>query len=358
MSFALRVHQISITVYHFHMKLIIPMAGRGTRLRPHSLTTPKPLLPVAGPTLIERIVRTFGNTINRPITEIAFILGDFGPEVEEQLAVMTRKFGATPVFYHQKEALGTAHAIYCAEPSLNGEVIVAFADTLFQLSGQVDLEEADSIIWLKKVQDPSQFGVAVLDGKRITRFVEKPETSVSDQAIIGVYYFREGERLREELKYLIDNNIRGHKNEFDLTDAIDRLLQQKAVFRAAGVAEWLDFGTIDAWLSSTAAVMDRVDPKNQIDRFFPDTRIIQPCFIGDNVSISGSTIGPYTTISEGCSITDSKISNSIIRENATIEKCDLDHSTVGVSTQLHSCRQELHVGDYAIIKPHTVRSEK
>ncbi|MBP3191533.1 sugar phosphate nucleotidyltransferase [Natronogracilivirga saccharolytica] len=333
------------------MKLIIPMAGRGTRLRPHSLLTPKPLLPVAGPTLIERIIRMFGKTINRPITEIAFILGDFGDEVEEQLAVMTRKFGAEPAFYHQKEALGTAHAIYCAAPSLDGEVIIAFADTLFELSGQVDLDNADSIIWLKKVRDPSQYGVAVRNGNRITRFVEKPQTPVSDLAIIGVYYFKEGERLKEELKHLLDNDIRGHKNEFDLTDAIDSLLQKKAVFRSADVKEWLDFGTLDAWLSSTAAVMDRFDPAKKTERTFPDTRIIQPCFIGDNVSISGSTIGPYATIGEGCTITDSTISNSIIRENAVVENCTLDKSTVGASTQLHSCNQQLHVGDFSVIKP-------
>ncbi len=331
------------------MKLIIPMAGRGTRLRPHSLTPPKPLLPVAGPMLIERIVYTFATSLDRKITDIAFVLGDFGKEVEYQLGDMARRFGAKPVFYYQDEALGTAHAVNCAAPSLTGEVIVAFADTLFRMSGPVDLEGADSVIWLKKVDDPSRFGVAVIENNRITRFVEKPTEPVSDLAIIGGYYFRDGERLQSELQYLMDNDIRGHKNEFDLTDAIDRLLQKKAVFRAADVEEWLDFGTIPAWLSSTAAVLDRQEQQKIDEGTFTDTKIIHPCHIGDNVRISDSVIGPYASIGDGCTIAGSEIRNSIVRDKSVIEDSRLDHSTVGISSVVRSCRQEIHIGDHTAI---------
>ncbi len=331
------------------MKLIIPMAGRGTRLRPHSLTTPKPLLPVAGPMLIERIVYTFVTSLDRKITDMAFILGDFGKEVEFQLSEMAQRFGAKPAFYYQDEALGTAHAVNCAAPSLTGEVIVAFADTLFRMGGPVDLEGADSVIWLMKVDDPSRFGVAVIENNRIIRFVEKPTEPVSDMAIIGVYYFREGERLQKELQYLMDNDIRGHKNEFDLTDAIDRLLQDNAMFRAAGVDEWLDFGTIPAWLSSTASVLDRQEPQKYREKDFPGTRIISPCHIGKNTRITDSVIGPYASIGDGCTVNGSKIRNSILRDHAVIEDSHLDNSTVGVSSIVRSCRQEIHIGDHAAI---------
>ncbi len=331
------------------MKLIIPMAGRGTRLRPHSLTTPKPLLPVAGPMLIERIAYTFATSLDRKITDMAFILGDFGKEVESQLAEMAQRFGAKPVFYYQDEALGTAHAVNCAAPSLTGEVIVAFADTLFRTDGPVDLEGADSVIWLKQVDDPSRFGVAVLENNRIIRFVEKPVEPISDLAIIGVYYFRDGERLQRELQFLMDNDIRGHKNEFDLTDAIDRMLKDNAVFRSASVDEWLDFGTIPAWLSSTASVLDRQEPQKFQEDAFPGTRIIPPCHIGKNAKITDSVIGPYASIGDDCTISGSEISRSIVRDKATIESSRLDKSTVGLASVVQSCRQEVHIGDFSAI---------
>ncbi|MEX0680568.1 MAG: sugar phosphate nucleotidyltransferase [Balneolales bacterium] len=330
------------------MKLVIPMAGRGTRLRPHSLTTPKPLLPVAGPMLIERIIQSFVESIDKKIVEIAFILGDFGKDVEHRLSHVAKKFGAKPVIYYQMEALGTAHAVNCAAASLSGEVIIAFADTLFEIDGRLDLENAESLIWLKQVKDPSQFGVAVIEDGRITRFIEKPKEPVSDMAIIGVYYFREGERLQNELQYLMDNNIRGHKNEFDLTDAIDRLLNQGLLFQAANVQEWLDFGTIPAWLQSTAAVLNRsvsqVPDKEDSVRYH-DTKIIQPCYLGKNSHISNSIIGPYACIGDGCSISDSTVSRSIIRNHATVNHSKLVNSTVGETAEVYDCSQEIHIGD-------------
>lgn len=337
------------------MKLVIPMAGRGTRLRPHSLTTPKPLLPVAGPMLVERIVASFAASVDRNITDIAFVLGDFGPETEQRLAGMARRFGAEPHFFQQHEALGTAHAVHCAAPVLSGEIIVAFADTLFRVSEQIDLDDADSMIWLKKVDDPSRFGVAVIENGRITRFVEKPTEPVSNMAIIGVYYFREGERLLKELQYLMDNDIRGHKNEFDLTDAIDRLLRKNSVFKAADVEEWLDFGTIPAWLASTAAVLDlekdqhAMDPRTDV-LSCKESRIIPPCFIGRNVTITKSTIGPCASIGNDCTISGSHISNSIIMDNTTITECRLTNTTVGAHVTVAGFKGELHVGDFSAIQ--------
>ena len=332
------------------MKLVIPMAGRGTRLRPHSLTTPKPLLPVAGPMLIERIIASFAASVDRKITDIAFVLGDFGQETEQRLADMALRFGAEPHFFQQHEALGTAHAVHCAASVLSGEIIVAFADTLFRVSEQVDLDNADSIIWLKKVDDPSRFGVAVIENGRITRFVEKPTEPVSNMAIIGVYYFREGERLLNELQYLMDNDIRGHKNEFDLTDAIDRLLRKNSLFKAADVEEWLDFGTIPAWLASTAAVLDREKDQHADVLSCKESRIIPPCFIGQNATITKSTIGPYASIGDDCTVINSNVSNSIIMDNTAITGSRLTNATVGSHSTVAGFVGELHVGDFSIVQ--------
>ena len=213
------------------MKLIIPMAGRGTRVRPHSHTVPKPLLPVAGTMIIERIIETFNRTLDRDITEIVFILGpDFGEDIKQPLREMSARHKAKPIFEVQAEALGTAHAVACASDHLDGEVIIAFADTIFDSDEPFELGDADSVIWLKKVEDPSRFGVAVDKDGKITDFVEKPDEPISYLAIIGVYYFKDGAELKKEIEYLLDNDIRGKGNEFQLTDALDRLLKNDKVF--------------------------------------------------------------------------------------------------------------------------------
>ena len=200
------------------MKLIIPMAGRGTRVRPHSHTVPKPLLPVAGTMIIERLVETFIRTLDREITEIVYILGpDFGRQIKDDLVEMSSRHKVKPTFRVQDVALGTAHAVYCAKEDLDGEVIVAFADTLFDSKEKFNIEDSDSVIWLKKVDDPSRFGVAVYEGDRITGFVEKPKEFISDLAIIGVYYFKDGEGLLAELQRIMDEDIQGPGGEYFLT---------------------------------------------------------------------------------------------------------------------------------------------
>ena len=183
------------------MKIIIPMAGRGSRLRPHTLTTPKPLVPVAGKPIVQRLVEDLSASFRNEVDEIAFIIGDFGSEVEKDLLEIADKLGAKGSIYHQDQPLGTAHAILCAAPSLDGNVIVAFADTLFKADFSFD-KNADGIIWTQQVADPSAYGVVKLDNEGfITDFVEKRDTFVSDMAIVGIYYFSDGNNLKNELKY-------------------------------------------------------------------------------------------------------------------------------------------------------------
>ncbi|MFB0997211.1 MAG: nucleotidyltransferase family protein, partial [Flavobacteriales bacterium] len=219
------------------MKIIVPMAGRGSRLRPHTLTVPKPLLPVAGKPIVQRLVEDIAKVSDENIDEIAFIIGDFGTETEEQLKEIAKSLGAKGSVYHQDEALGTAHAILCAKYSIEGNVVVAFADTLFRADFKLDTEN-DGIIWVNQIDNPSAFGVVKLDEEgTITDFVEKPKEFVSDLAIIGIYYFKRGEKLRNELQYLIDNDIR-ENGEYQITNALENMKQKGAKFKTGQVTAW------------------------------------------------------------------------------------------------------------------------
>ncbi|MFO7798485.1 sugar phosphate nucleotidyltransferase [Rhodohalobacter sp.] len=330
------------------MKLIIPMAGRGTRVRPHSHTTPKPLLPVAGTMIVERIVETFARTLDRTIDEIVYILGpDFGREIKETLTEMSKRHNAKATFRVQDVALGTAHAVICAGEDLEGEVIIVFADTIFDSYEKVTVDDADSVIWLKEVEDPSRFGVAVHDGDTITDFVEKPSEPISNLAIIGVYYFKKGEDLKKEIQYLLDNNVTGHGDEYQLTDALDRLLKDGKSFKKATVDEWLDCGTLPAWLDTTGEILEK---ENHSFDEYDNTTIHPPVYIGEGVEISGSEIGPNVSIEAGSVIKDSKIENSIIQKNAQLTGCKLNRSTIGNFAEAHNAEGEIHIGDHSILK--------
>ncbi|MEX0647558.1 MAG: sugar phosphate nucleotidyltransferase [Balneolaceae bacterium] len=330
------------------MKLIIPMAGRGTRVRPHSHTIPKPLLPVAGTMIVERIVETFARTLDRTIDEIVYILGpDFGKEIKETLKEMSSRHNATATFRVQETALGTAHAVSCAGEDLNGEVIIVFADTLFDTYTKVTVDDADSVIWLKEVDDPSRFGVAVHEGEKITDFIEKPSEPISNLAIIGVYYFKKGEELMKEIQYLLDNKVTGHGDEYQLTDALDRLLKSGKVFKKATVDEWLDCGTLPAWLETSGEILEK---EKHDYREYEGTTIHPPVFFGEGVQISGSEIGPHVSVEAGTVIRDSTVKNSIIQKHARLEECDLSGSTIGNYAEAYKAGGEIHIGDHSILK--------
>ena len=312
-------------------------------MRPHSHTTPKPLLPVAGTMIIERIVETFAKTLDRKIEEIVFILGpDFGKDIRAALTEMSERHDAKASFGVQETALGTAHAVACAGDALEGEVIIVFADTLFDTAGKVSVEGADSVIWLKEVEDPSRFGVAVHEGDVIKGFVEKPSEPISNLAIIGVYYFKEGKELMQEIQYLIDNDITGHGREYQLTDALDRLLKSGKLFKKATVDEWLDCGTLPAWVDTTKAILGK---ENHRFDAYEDSTIHPPVYIGEGVEIVGSEIGPHVSIEAGASVRDSKVVSSIVQEGAVVVSSTLEGSTVGARAEVVHMNGEVHVGD-------------
>lgn len=325
------------------------MAGRGTRVRPHSHTVPKPLLPVAGTMIIERLVETFIRTLDREITEIVYILGpDFGRTIKEDLSTMSSRHNVKATFRVQEVALGTAHAVACANEDLDGEVIVAFADTLFDSKEKFNIEEADSVIWLKKVDDPSRFGVAVYDGERITGFVEKPKEFISDLAIIGVYYFKDGEELKRQLNRIMDEDIKGPGGEYFLTEALDNMINEGKIFKTATVDEWLDCGTLPAWLETTGEILAKENHAFDAGSY-PNSTIIPPVFIAEGVTIEGSTIGPKVSIEAGATIRNSTISNSIIREQAHIESTETTGSTIGAYTNIANVKGKIDVGDHSTV---------
>ncbi|MBK97567.1 MAG: glucose-1-phosphate thymidylyltransferase [Balneola sp.] len=341
------------------MKLIIPMAGRGTRVRPHSHTVPKPLLPVAGTMIVERLVETFIRTMDRNIEEIVYILGpEFGNSTKDPLRKMSARHGAKCIFRVQEIALGTAHAVYCARKDLDGEVIIAFADTLFDSKEMFNVDGADSVIWLKKVEDPSRFGVAVYEGEKITGFVEKPAELISDLAIIGVYYFKDGAKLKVELQYVLDNDIKGPSGEYYLTDALDRMIHDGKLFKTATVDEWLDCGTLSAWLETTGVIVEKeaYNLAEQIEAFAKQgTKIIPPVYLAKDVTLEGVIIGPNVSVERGCVIKNSQLSHSIIREQASLDGCTLAGSTVGAHTKLTKVNGEIHVGDHSIITTNNIK---
>ncbi|MEL6975053.1 MAG: nucleotidyltransferase family protein, partial [Bacteroidota bacterium] len=206
------------------MKIIVPMAGRGSRLRPHTLTVPKPLIPVAGTPIVHRLVSDIAKVLNQPIEEIAFILGDpafFGDDVVSSLQDLAKRLGAKGTIYRQDEPLGTGHAIMSAKESLSGPAVIAYADTLIRADFELD-PQADSVIWVKQVEHPEAYGVVQLDEKNhIKELVEKPKEFVSDLAVIGIYYFKDVGQLKEELQYVLDNDVM-HGGEYQINDGIKR----------------------------------------------------------------------------------------------------------------------------------------
>lgn len=327
------------------------MAGIGKRMRPHTLTVPKPLIPVAGKPIVQRLVEDIAETCEESIEEIAFIIGDFGKAVEEKLKNIASDLGAKASIYHQEEALGTAHAILCAKNSLEGPVIVAFADTLFKANFKLD-NSVDGTIWVNKIEDPSAFGVVKLDEQgTITDFVEKPETFVSDLAIIGIYYFKDGAYLKDELQYLIDHNIKD-KGEFQLTNALENMKEKGTRFTTGEVIEWLDCGNKNATVYTNQRVLANKADDSWIHESVKkeNSLIIPPCFIGENVRLKNTIIGPYVSIGNNSEIDHAVISNSIIQENSEISGVNLSNSMVGNNTSIVKELNDLSVGDFNTIK--------
>ena len=328
------------------------MAGMGKRMRPHTLTIPKPLVPVAGKAIVQRLVEDLAKVSKQKIEEIAYVIGhSFGKEVEKNLVEVAQKLGAKGSIYYQEEALGTAHAIMCAKDSIKGKTIVAFADTLFKADFVMD-DEQEGIIWVHKIEDPRAFGVVKVDAKNhITDFVEKPQTFISDLAIIGIYYFKDGDYLKRELQYLLDNNIKD-KGEFQLTNALENMKNKGTKFVPGKVTEWLDCGNKNSTVFTNQRILEFVKKSETLVSESSSTQnsvIIPPCFIGDNVKLVDSVVGPHVSLGSNTTVHNSVIKNSIVQTNSKITDAVIANSMFGNFSEYKGTADDLSVGDYNVI---------
>lgn len=335
------------------MKVIIPMAGMGKRMRPHTLTVPKPLIPVAGKPMVQRIVEDLSKLSPEKITEIGFIVGNFGKEAEEHLIKTAHELGAEGKIFYQEEARGIAHALLCAGEMLDGKIIVAFADTLFipDTKNKIDLNK-DGIIWVQRVEDPSQFGVVkVGEDGFITEFAEKPQTYVSDLAIIGIYYFRDGANLKKELQYLIDNDIK-EKGEYQLTTALANMQKKGVKFSTSHVKEWLDCGNKNATIHTNKRILEVYGANGHSGVTVGENSnsiIIQPSTIGQGVTLINSKVGPYASIGDNTLIENSVIENCIIQTHSKVKNAKLSNSMLGNYVEFTGDSSNASIGDYSVI---------
>ena len=324
------------------------MAGMGKRMRPHTLTTAKPLIPVGGKAIVQHLMEDIITMCNDKVEEIAYVIGHFGEEVEKNLIGIAESLGAKGTIYYQDEPLGTAHAILCAAPSLSGKMVIAFADTLFRADFHMP-EDCDGVIWVKQIEDPRQFGVVkVTKDDVITDFVEKPKEYVSDLAIIGIYYVNDGNNLKKELQYLIDNNIKD-KGEYQLTNALENMKNKGLRLKAGKVEEWLDCGNKDATVYTNKRVLEIKYPDSYISKSAKliNSVIVAPCYIGDEAVIENSVIGPHVSIGVKTSVRSSIITNSIIQTNDIINEASISNSLVGSFVNYKGNPDDLSMGDYS-----------
>lgn len=332
------------------MNIVIPMAGRGTRMRPHTLTTPKPLLPIAGKPIVQRLIEQLVDTSSESIENIGFIITkDFGEQVEDQLLKLAKQSGAKGLIFYQESPQGIAHALQTAKNLFTGKLIIGLADTLFIFEEKLKLNE-DGILLVQQVKDPSSFGVvSINEDQTISGLIEKPKDFVSDLAIIGIYYFKDSPALLQEIDYLLENNIQT-KGEFQLTDAIENLRKKGAKLKTQTVNEWLDCGNKDVTIQTNQRILKHEINMNLIEGTIENVNssIIPPCYIGKNVVLENTIIGPYVSIGEKTVIKNSIISNSIIQENSMVENKILKNSMLGNYVSVKGQAEQMSIGDYSI----------
>ena len=338
------------------MKIIVPMAGRGSRLRPHTLTVPKPLIPVAGKPIVHRLVEDIAKVLDQPIDEIAFILGDpafFGDDIVESLEGLAKSLNAKASIYRQDQPLGTGHAIMSAKESLSGPAVVAYADTLIKADFKLD-KDADAVIWTKKVANPEAFGVVNLNKKNeIIELVEKPKEFVSDQAVIGIYYFKDIAVLKEKLEEVLDENLM-HGGEYQINDGIKKMMAEDRIFKTGTVDEWMDCGNKNVTVETNGRMLNFLhqDGEKLISDSvkITNSEITEPCYIGENVELVNAKIGPNVSVGDGTKITDAEVKNSLIQTFAEVRNAKLDNAMIGNFAKFDGNFTQISIGDYSTLE--------
>ena len=329
------------------------MAGKGTRLRPFTLTCPKPLLQINDKTIVEHLIDQISSKLTAQIDEIIYILGDeayFNSDIVTSLTLIANKYNAKTKVYRQLDQLGTGHAIMCAEDSLEGPSIIAYADTMIQ--GQISIDsDVDGIIWVKKVKNPSSYGVVSLDEKQnIIDLVEKPQSYVSDLAVVGIYYFKDISIIRDELKIHLNEKLSPGK-EYLLNYGIERMIKNKKVFKSQEIETWMDCGTPRLLIESAKKIMNS-QINSEVNNSFAKTgnvKIKPPVFIGKNVKIKDSEIGPFVSIGDNTDISNSNIESTLIYNSVKVSNADIKNSILGAYSIYDGSNKEIFLGDYSQI---------
>ena len=330
------------------------MAGRGSRLRPHTLTTPKPLIPIAGKPIVHRLVQDIAKVLDEPVEEIAFVIAsDFGTEVEENLKAIATSLGAKGSIYYQDKPLGTGHAIMCAKESLSGPCVIAYADTLFRADFALD-KDADSVIWVKQVENPNAYGVVSLNEKnQITGLVEKPAEFVSDLAVIGIYYFKDAAILKNELQAVLDAKLM-HGGEYQINDGIKQMQAKGYVFVPGQIDEWMDCGNKAVTVETNSRMLNFLQAEGEklvaASAQLENASIIPPCYIGENAVIRNSTVGPNVSVGDGTIIEDATVEDSLIQTFSFVKNAKLKNAMIGNYAKYDGDFTEISIGDYSVLE--------
>lgn len=327
------------------MKVIIPLAGFGTRLRPHTYTKPKPLINVAGKPVLGHLLDKIAGL---DIDEYIFIVGYLGDQVEEYV---NTKYKIPARFIEQRELLGQAHAIWLAREYLKDEpVFIIFVDTLFEtnLSGLSQLD-SDALIFVKEVEDPRPFGVVTLDAKGyITRFVEKPATLDNKLVVVGLYYFEHSAPLVSAIDELMSRKLMT-KNEYFLADAMQLMVERGIKFKTRQVTEWLDCGRPDTVLATNRYLLKHENDNSEQAIHNEGVIIIPPVNIAPSAKIRNSVIGPYVTIGANCVIDSCILRDTIIDDGARCAYSLLEQSLIGRNAVVEGRFRQLNVGDSSAV---------
>jgi glucose-1-phosphate thymidylyltransferase len=309
------------------LKIVIPMAGWGTRMRPHTWSRPKPLVSVAGKTSFEHLMDLFDTLPEPKRTEFIFIVGPYLGEMQIPAFVKEHYPDITAHFVVQGEMKGQSHALYLARQYLTGPMVMIFSDTLIETDFSfLEREKSNAVAWVKAVPDPRRFGVAEVNEEGwVKRLIEKPQSIENNLAVVGCYYFKSSEDLLAAIEEQMQRNVQ-LKNEFFLVDAINILLERGALMRVEHVDTWLDTGTIEATLETNAFLLKRTGRQPE-ER--PNVKVIPPVFIHPSAEVSEAAIGPNVSIGPDCKISQAVIQDSIIDEGTKITRAALTHSLIG-----------------------------
>ena len=320
------------------MKVIIPLAGKGTRLRPHTHITPKPMMKVAGKPVMSYVLDELKKLGN--VEQIIYITGHLKEKVEE---FARSEIDVPSVFIEQKVQDGTAGAIALAKPHVDQPVLIIFVDTIFDADlTKVKSVDADGIIWVKEVEDYQRFGVVVTDKDgNMTKIIEKPKTPVSKRANIGLYYIRNWKLLYEGISYVMKQPA--NKGEYYLTDAFQYMIDKGAKIKVVDVEGWYDAGKLDTLLDTNRAMLERGRARGP--RNAKNSTIIDPVYVEDDVVITSSTIGPNVSVHAGAVIEGSKIRDTIVGSKSTIRNSELHGSMIGDEVVLDGVKGQVTIGD-------------